>query len=101
MVGAKENTDKSTLCTISKSLYHGASMQLFQFPSSFNGQVKKNYQQFVKVSSSRSNKVGELPSFCTDVEKIADPQQACYFKVSTVNISENVIKSDFVSIIKK
>ena len=37
MVGAKENTDKSTLCTISKSLYHGASMQLFQFPSSFNG----------------------------------------------------------------
>ena len=46
-------------------------MSLFQFLSSFNDGFERNYQQFVKVPSSRSKKVGELPSFYTDVEEIA------------------------------
>ena len=56
---------------------------------------------FVKVLSSRSKKVGELPSFYTDIEEIADPPQAYYFTASTVNIPENVNNSDPVSIMKK
>ena len=56
---------------------------------------------FVKVLSSTSKKVGELPSFYTDIEEIADPPQAYYFTVSTVNIPENVNNSDPVSIMKK
>ena len=35
-VGAKNNIDKNARCTISKSHYHGTSMPLFQFLSSFN-----------------------------------------------------------------
>ena len=76
-------------------------MSLFQFLSSFNDGFERNYQQFVKVPSSRSKKVGELPSFYTDVEEIADPPQAYYLTVSTVNISENVNNSDLVSIMKR
>ena len=101
MVGAKDNIDKNAFCTISKSHYHGTSMSLFQFPSSFNDGFQRNYQQFVKVPSSRSKKVGQLPSFYTDVEEIADPLQAYYFTVSTVDIPENASNSDFVSIMKK
>ena len=63
-------------------------MSLFQFPSSFNDGFERNYQQFVKVPSSRSQKVRELPSFYNDVEETDDPPQAYYFTVSTVNISE-------------
>ena len=66
-VGAKDNIDKNACCTISKFHYHGTSMSLFQFPLSFNDGFEKNYQQFVKVPSSRSKKVVELPSFYTDV----------------------------------
>ena len=100
-VGAKDNIDKNARCTNSKSHYHGTTMSLFQFPSSFNGGFERNYQQFVKVPSSRSKKVGELPYFYTDVEEIAHPPQAYYFTVSTVIIPENVNNSDLVSIIKK
>ena len=57
-VGAKDNTDKNTRCTISKFHYNGKSMSLFQFLSSFNDGFERNYQQFVKVPSSRSKKVG-------------------------------------------
>ena len=66
-----------------------------------NDGFERNYQKFVKVPSSRSKKVGELPSFYTDVKEIADPPQAYYFTVSTVNIPENVNNSDPVSIMKK
>ena len=76
-------------------------MSLFQFPSSFNDRFKRNYQQFVEVPSSRSKKVGELSSFYTDVGEIADPPQAYYFTVSTVNVPENINNSDLVSIMKK
>ena len=76
-------------------------MSLFQFLSSFNDGFERNYQQFVKVPSSRSKKVGELPSFYTDVEEIADPPLPYYLTVSTVNISENVNNSDLVSIMKR
>ena len=72
-VGIKDNIDKNARCTISKSHCHGTSMSFFQFPSSFNDGFERNYQQFVKVPSSRSKKVEELPSFYTDVEEIADP----------------------------
>ena len=75
-------------------------MSLFQFPSSFNDRFERNNQEIVKVPSSRSKKVGELPSFYTDVEEIADPPQAYYFTVSIVNIPENVSSSDLVSILK-
>ena len=75
-------------------------MSLFQFPSNFNDGFEMNYQQFVKVPSTRSKKVGELPSFYTDVEEIADPPQA-YFTVSTVNIRKNFNNSYLVSIMKK
>ena len=76
-------------------------MSLFQFPLSFNDGFERNYQQFVKLPSSRSKKIGELSSFCTDVEEIAGPLQTYYFTVSTVNIPENVNNSDLVSIMKK
>ena len=66
-ISAKHNIDKNACCTISKFQYHGASMSLFQFPSSFNDEFERNYGQFVKVPSPRSKKVGELPSFYTDV----------------------------------
>ena len=101
MIGAKDNIDKNAYCTVSKPYYHGTSILLFQFPSTFNNGFERNYQQFVKIPSSRSKKVGELPSFYTDVKEISDPPQACYFTVSTVNILENVSKSDFVSVMKK
>ena len=42
-----------------------------------------------------------MPSFYIDVEEIADPPQAYYFTLSTVNIPENVNDSDLVSIMKK
>ena len=48
-------------------------MSLFQFPSSFIDGFERNYHQFVKVPSSRSKKVRELPSFYIDVEEIDDP----------------------------
>ena len=76
-------------------------MSLFQFPSSFNGGFERNYQQFVKVPSSRSKKVGELPSLYTDDEEIAAPPQAYYFTMSTVNIPKNANNCDLVSIMKK
>ena len=100
-VGAKDNIDKNARCTISRSQYHGTSMSLFQFLSSFNDGFERNYQQFVKVASSRSKKVGELPSFYTDVEEIVDSPKAHYFTVSTVSIPENVSNPDLVSIMKK
>ena len=53
------------------------------------------------MPSSRSKKVGELPSFYSDVEEIDDPPQAYYFTVNTVNIPENVNNSDLISIMKK
>ena len=76
-------------------------MSLFQLPWSFNDWFERNYQQLIKIPSSRSKKVGELPSFYTDVEEIADLPQIYYFTMSTVNISENVNNSDFVCIMKK
>ena len=57
-VGAKDNIDKNARCTISKSHYHGTSMSLLQFPSSFNDGFERNYQQFVMVPSSRSKQLG-------------------------------------------
>ena len=78
-ISAKHNIDKNPCCTISKFQYHGTSMLLFQFPSSFNDEFERNYEQFVKVPFSRSKKVGELPSFYTDVKEIADPPQAYLF----------------------
>ena len=42
-----------------------------------------------------------MPSFYIDVEETADPPQAYYFTVSTVNIPESVNNSDLVSIMKK
>ena len=96
-IGAKDNIPP---CTMSKSHYHGTNMSLFQFPSSFNDGFERNYQQFVKVPSYRSKKVGELPSFYTDVEETADPPRDYYFTVRTVNIPENVNNSDLVSIMK-
>ena len=75
-------------------------MSLFQFPSCFSDRFERNYQQFVKVPSSRSKKVGELLFFYTFVEGLADPPQIYNFTVSTVNIPENVSKSDFISIMK-
>ena len=56
-VVAKNNIDKNARCTISKSHYHGASVSLFQFPSSFIDGFERKYHQFVKVPSSRSEKV--------------------------------------------
>ena len=41
-VVAKNNIDKNARCTISKSHYHGTSMQLFQFPSCFNDRFERN-----------------------------------------------------------
>ena len=41
-----------------------------------------------------------MPSFYNNVEDLADPPQAYYFKVNAVNISENVSNSDLVSIMK-
>ena len=89
-VGTKDNIDKSACCIISKAHYYGTSMSLFQFPSSFNGRLERNYQEFVKVPPLRSKKVGELPYFYTDVEEISDPPRAYYFSVSTVNDSDLV-----------
>ena len=43
MVDAKDNIGKNARCTVSKSHYHGTSMSLFQFPSSFNEGFEKNY----------------------------------------------------------
>ena len=76
-------------------------MSLFQLPLGFNDRFERNYQQFVKVPSSRSEKVGELPSFYTDVEEIADPPHAYYFPASTVNIPGKISNSDLASIMKK
>ena len=59
-VGAKDKTDKNACSTISKYDYHGASVSLFQFSSSFNDGFERSYQQFVKISSSRSKNVGEI-----------------------------------------
>ena len=81
-VAAKYNIDKNSRCTISKSHYYVRSMSLFQFPSRFNDRFERNYQQFDRVPSSKSKKVGEPPSFYTDVEEIADPSQAYYFTVT-------------------
>ena len=81
-VAAKYKIDKNSRCTISKSHYHVISMSLFQFPSSSNDRFERNYQQFDRVPSSKSKKVGEPLSFYTDVEKIADPSQAYYFTKS-------------------
>ena len=100
-VGAKDKIGKNACCTISKSHYHETRKSLFYFPSSFNDGFERQYQQFAKVPSSRCKKVGELPSFYTDVAEIADLPQAYYFTVSTVNIPENVNNSDLVSIVKK
>ena len=41
-----------------------------------------------------------MPSFYNNVEDLADPPQAYYFKVNAVNISENVSNSDLVSVMK-
>ena len=83
-VAAKYNIDKNARFTIAKSDYHVTSMSLFQFPSCFNDKFERNYQQFVKVPSCRSKKIGELPSFYTDVEEFAKHKQAYYFTVRTL-----------------
>ena len=96
-IGAKDNVDKNARCTVSKSHYHGTSMSLFQFPSSFNEGFGRNYQKFVKVSSSESKKVRELPYFYANVEEIPDPPKDYYASVSTVNIPEAVSQSYLVN----
>ena len=48
-------------------------MSLFQFPSGFIDGFERNYHQFVKVPSFRSEKVRELSSFYIDAEEIDDP----------------------------
>ena len=69
-VGAKDNIDKNAERSYHylKSHFHGRSMSLLQFPSSFNDEFERNYQQFVKAPSSRSKNIAELPSFYTDFE---------------------------------
>ena len=55
-IGAKENIDKNSRYTISKS-YHGTSLSLFQFPSTENLGEERYYEKYVKVSSTDSRKV--------------------------------------------
>ena len=64
-VGSKNNIDKNACCTIYKFHYHGTSMSLFQFPSSFNNGFKRNYSNLLSVLPLRAKK--EVPSFYTDV----------------------------------
>ena len=56
-IGAKENIDKNSRYTISKSYYHGTSLSLFQFPSTENLGEERYYEKYVKVSSTDSRKV--------------------------------------------
>ena len=50
-IGAKDNIDKNARCTVSKSHYHGTSLFLFQFPSTLNNGVERNYEKYAKPSS--------------------------------------------------
>ena len=61
-------------------------VSLFRFLSSFNDGFEKNYQQFIKVPSSRSKKVGDMRSFYSNVVEIDDSPEAYCFTVRTVNI---------------
>ena len=81
--GAKDNIDKNSRCTISKSHYHGTSLSLFQFPSTLNF-GEERYEKYVKVSSADSRKVRELPSFYTEFEEVKDPPKIFFSPVSTV-----------------
>ena len=78
-VEAKDNIDKNSRCTISKSHCHGISLSLFQFPSTLNLGIEKYYEKYIKVSSRDSRKVRELLSFYTESEEV---------KHSTANIPD-------------
>ena len=94
--GAKDNIDKNSRCTVSKSPYHGTSLSIFQFPSVSNKGTEKSYEKYAKGSSSGSKKVKELPKFYTDFTEIKDPPETFFSSVPTVNISDDMINSDEV-----
>ena len=48
-IGAKDNTDGNSRCTISKSHYHGTNLSLYQFPSTVNPEEERYYEKYVKV----------------------------------------------------
>ena len=92
-IGAKDNIDKNARCTVSKSHYHGTSLSLFQFPSTLNNGVERNYEKYVKPSSSGSKKIRELPTFYTDFDEVNDPPGTFFSSVSTVNIPDDMTNS--------
>ena len=85
-IEAKDNADKNSRCTISKSHDYQTSLSLLRFPSTVNFGEGRYYERYVKVSSTDSGKVKELPSFYTEFEEVKDPSEIFFPPISTVNI---------------
>ena len=98
-IEAKDNIDKNSSCTVSKSHYHGTSLSLFQFPSTEKKGTERTYNKFVNIKSSESKKVRELPCFYTDFKEIKDPPIPFFLSVPTVNIPEEMC--DSIQILKQ
>ena len=88
IIGAKDNIDKNSRCKISKLHYHETNLSLFQFPSTVNLGEERYYEKYVKMSSTDSRKVRELPSFHREFEEVKDPPEIFFSPVSTVNIPD-------------
>ena len=85
-IGAKDNIDKNSSCTVSKFHYHGTSLSLFQFPTYNNPGIERHYEKYVKIPSSMSKKVRELPTFYTEYKEINDLPDTVFAAVPTVTI---------------
>ena len=62
-IGAKDNVDKNSSSTVTKSHYHGTSLSLFQFPSAVNTGKERKCKKIVKIKSSEGKKSPRSTSF--------------------------------------
>ena len=85
-IGAKDNIDKNSSCTVSKFHYHGTSLSLFQFSTYNNPGIERHYEKYVEIPSSMSKKVRELPTFYTEYKEINDLPDTVFAAVPTVTI---------------